>query len=128
MNKLIFVGLGALFWLIGVLFIRFAGPLLLIEGSPLLLVPFAASFPASWVCIKAGEVAGKVKGHALLVACVIMNATALMLDGAALALFPSIYGVTGSVLVLAAAWLLWTFGTGLLVVLPIVRTGATAHG
>lgn len=122
MNKLIFVGIGALFWLIGVLFIRFAGPIFFIEGSLLLLVLFAASFPASWLPIKLGEVFGKVKSHALITAVLIMNTTALLLDGVALTWFPSIYGVTGSALVLAAGWLLWTFGVGLLLALFIPTT------
>ena len=118
MNKLIFVGIGALFWLIGVLFIRFAGPIFFIEGS----------FPASWLPIKLGEVFGKVKSHALITAVLIMNTTALLLDGVALTWFPSIYGVTGSALVLAAGWLLWTFGVGLLLALFIPTTKTASDG
>jgi hypothetical protein len=126
MSKLVFVAIGALFWLIGLLFIRFIGPAVFIEGSPLLLAVFAASFPASWPPIKLGEVLGKVRGPELLTAVLVMNATALLLDGVALTWFPAVYGVTGITLTLAAGWLLWTFGVGLLLALfiPKVRTSA----
>jgi hypothetical protein len=78
--------------------------------------------------IKLGEVIGKVKSHALVTAVLIMNTTALLLDGVALTWFPSIYGVTGSALVLAAAWLLWTFGVGLLLALFIPKAETATNG
>jgi hypothetical protein len=80
------------------------------------------------VCIKLGEVVGKIKGQALLYACVIMNTTALLLDGAALTWFPAVYGVTGTTLTLAAGWLLWTFGVGLLLALFIPNARTAADG
>lgn len=50
-----------------------------------------------------------------------MSTTALLLDGAALTWFPVIYGLPAPALVLATAWLLWTFGASLLIALLAIR-------
>jgi hypothetical protein len=113
-NLTLFVSLGAIFWFEGVLFIRFLGGHLFVEGNPWLLGWFVASIPLSWVLVKIGATIGQVEGEKLLAATALMTLAAVLLDGIGLTWFQSWYGlVEPGQLLLAAAWLLWGAGLGL---------------
>jgi Family of unknown function (DUF5367) len=112
-NAILFISLGAVFWFEALLFIRFGGEALFVNGNPWLLFLFVASIPVVWVLVKIGAVIGKVDGDDLLSAVAIMALTATLLDGMALTWFQSWYGLAQTGLLLAAAWLLWGVGISL---------------
>jgi hypothetical protein len=112
-NAISFIISGAVFWFEALLFIRFEGESLFVNGNPWLLLLFIVSIPIAWVLVKIGAVVGKVEGEDLLSAVAIMALTATLLDGVALTWFQSWYGLTQVGLLLAAAWLLWGVGVSL---------------
>ncbi|WP_016949119.1 DUF5367 family protein [Anabaena sp. PCC 7108] len=114
-NLILFVSLGIIFWFIALLFIRFAGDHLFVNGNPWLILFFILSIPIAWVLVKIGAIIGKVEGEKLLIATVLMSLTALLLDGVALTWFQNWYGLEPAQLLLAAAWLLWGVGVGLMI-------------
>jgi hypothetical protein len=112
-NTILFIILGAVFWFEALLFIRFGGEALFVNGNPWLLLLFVASLPVAGVLVKIGAVIGKVEGDDLLSAVAIMALTATLLDGMALTWFQNWYGLASAGLLLAAAWLLWGVGISL---------------
>jgi hypothetical protein len=121
MNFPLFVVLGALGWLIGVLFIRFAGATFFIEGSLWLVGLYLLTIPVAWLTIKGIALAGKLSGVKILMAVVIVCITATILDGMAIAWFPLLYGLPTAAHLLAAAWLLWFVGVSLFESIILVR-------
>ncbi len=118
-NAILFVTLGAIFWFEALLFIRFGGAALFVNGNPWLLFLFVASIPVAWFSVKISAIVGKIDGDDLLSAVVIMAVTATLLDGMALTWFQSWYGLSQEGLLLAAAWLLWGVGISLALAKPL---------
>jgi hypothetical protein len=112
-NLPLFVGLGVLAWSIGVLFIRFAGTIFFAKGSMWLMGLYLITIPVVWLTIKSVALIGKLSRLQTLIAIVILNFTATLLDGIAIAWLPSIYGLPAPAHLLAAAWLLWFVGVSL---------------
>lgn len=112
-NPISFVIIGTIFWFDALLFIRFGGESLFIDGNPWLLLLYVASIPIAWISIEISAIIGKIARKDLLNAVAIMALTALLLDGVALTWFPSWYGLAPTGLLLAAAWLLWGVGISL---------------
>ena len=120
-DLVLFASIGAGFWLVFVLLIRFWGEYLFIVGvasqnenrNPWLLGLFIISIPLSWVLIKTSMTICKVEGNRVLTATAIVTITAMLLDGIALTWFQNWYGLEPTRLVLVAAWLLWGAGMGL---------------
>jgi Family of unknown function (DUF5367) len=112
-NPISFVMLGIIFWFEALLFIRFEGESLFVNGNPWLLLLFVSSIPIAWISIEISAIIGKIDGKDLLNAVAIMALTALLLDGIALTWFQNWYGLTQTGLLLAAAWLLWGVGISL---------------
>jgi hypothetical protein len=121
-NLPLFIGLGALAWLIGLLFIRFAGSMFFVKGSLWLVGLYLLTIPVAWLTIKGIALIGKLSGLKILIAVVIMNFTALFIDGLAIAWLPSIYDLPASAHLLAAAWLLWFVGVALYLSLMMSRS------
>jgi Family of unknown function (DUF5367) len=109
----LFASIGAGFWLIFLLPIRFWGEYLFIDRNPWLLGLFIISIPLAWVLIKIVTTITKVEGNRALTATAIVTITAMLLDGIALTWFQGWYGLEPTRLVLVAAWLLWGAGMGL---------------
>jgi hypothetical protein len=114
-SMILFVSLGATFWFIFLLLIRFLGGYLFIDGNPWLLFLFVSSIPLAWVLVKGSAMIGKVKGEKLLMATALMSITAMLLDGIGLTWFQAWYALEATQLLLAAAWLLWGVGVSLAV-------------
>jgi Family of unknown function (DUF5367) len=112
-NPISFVMLGIIFWFEALLFIRFEGESLFVNGNPWLLLLFVSSIPIAWISIEISAIIGKIDGKDLLNAVATMALTALLLDGIALTWFQNWYGLTQTGLLLAAAWLLWGVGISL---------------
>lgn len=112
-NTALFIGLGVVFWVMGVLFIHFAGSPLFDRSNPWLLPLFVAAIPLSWGFTKVVAVVGQVSGADLLRAVSLSSFAAALLDGIALTWLPGWYGLEQAGLMLAAAWLIYVFGVGL---------------
>ncbi|MDX2273563.1 MAG: hypothetical protein NW237_16655 [Cyanobacteriota bacterium] len=110
LNLPLFGVLGVLAWAIGVLFIRFAGGTFFVEGSPWLVGLYGLTIPGVWLLVKGLALATKLSGVEIVLAIVIMNATATLFDGVAIAWMPSLYDLPLSAHLLAAAYLLWFVG------------------
>jgi hypothetical protein len=85
-NPILLVILGAVFWFEALLFIRFGGETLFVNGNPWLLLLFVAAMPIAWILVKIAAVVGKIDREDLLSAAAIMALTATLLDGIALTL------------------------------------------
>lgn len=107
-----FVALGVLAWFVGVLFIRTAGKVLFAESSLWLAGLYLLTIPGVWLAVKGVALAGKLSGVNILIAIAIMNFTATLLDGVAIAWLPSLYNLPFSTQ-LVAAWVLWFVGLSL---------------
>jgi hypothetical protein len=112
-NPLLFILLGIVFWLVGIIFIRVAGEALFVKGSPWHLLLFVTYIPIAWIFIKLVTVAGKVSGNGLLRAVSLSALTAALLDGITFTWFQDWLGLEQVKLLLAAAWLLWGTGVGI---------------
>jgi hypothetical protein len=112
-NPLLLVILGVVYWLEALLFIRFGGEELFVNGNPWLLLLFVAALPIAWILVKVSAVVGKIDREDLLSAVAIMALTAMLLDGVALTWFQGWYGLAPAGMLLAAAWLLWGVGVSL---------------
>jgi hypothetical protein len=122
-NVPLFVILGALSWFIGVLFIRFAGAAFFIEGNLWLIGLYVLTIPVAWLTVKGIVLASNLSGVNISIAVVIMTITATLLDGVAIAWFPSLYGLPTAAHLLAAAWLLWFVGVALgISVIPVLKS------
>jgi Family of unknown function (DUF5367) len=111
--------LGITFWFEALLFIRFGGQSLFVNGNPWLLLLFVCSIPVAWLLVKVIAVVGKVDGNDLLRAVVIVALTAMLLDGIALTWCPDWYSLAPAGLLLAAAWLLWGVGVSFALALAL---------
>ncbi len=78
--------------------------------------------PVVWLTIESIARIGKLSPLKTLVAIVILNFTATLLDGVAIAWFPSIYGLPAPAHLLAAGWLLWFVGVSLYLSLMMARS------
>jgi hypothetical protein len=112
-NAVLFIGLGIVFWVLGVLFIRFAGSPLFDHSNPWLLPLFGVTIPLYWVFVKLLAIVGQVSGADLLRAFSLSSVAAAVLDGIALTWFPGLYGLEQAGLLLASAFLIYVFGAGL---------------
>lgn len=103
---LTFIGLGVFFWLAFLIVIRLVGATVFTTGNPLLLGLFVLSIPLVWVIILAVARVTRTPIHEMLVPIVIIDFTALLLDGLAVG-FTDLYGPTHDQIAAAAAYLLW---------------------
>jgi hypothetical protein len=106
----LYIGLGAFFWLVAALFIRFSGPSLFHLGNPWLGLLFVSVVPLGWVFVQACLVVGGLDRRDALAPISLASATGLLLDGLAISAFRSLYGETMEHVMLGAAWLLWGVG------------------
>lgn len=104
------VALGAIFWFLAALVIRFLGPGVFAPGSAVLLLVFALAVPIAWGFVWLGTAIAGARGAAVVPAVAIMAATAMLLDGVALTWFPALYGLPPASLVIVGACLLWGVG------------------
>lgn len=103
---LTFIGLGIALWLIFLIVIRLIGPAVFSTGNPLLLAAFVLSIPV--VCGLTIVIARltRTPTNEMLVPIVIIDFSALLLDGLAVG-FTYLYGPTHDQIAAAAAYLLW---------------------
>jgi hypothetical protein len=116
----VLAAIGAVLWLLAALFIRFVGPMGAFRGIwvPIL---YALAVPVLAPAIILGRRSAGLPRVDTLTAVSIMSATALFLDGVALAWFRGLYGTDPAVILGGAAWLLWGVGVGLALALVARR-------
>jgi hypothetical protein len=103
---LTFMGLGVFFWLAFLIIIRLMGSTVFSTSNPLLLAVFILSIPLVLVIIIAVARVTNTPTHDMLVPIVIIDFTALLIDGLAVG-FTNLYGPTHDQIAAAAAYLLW---------------------
>lgn len=103
---LTFIGLGVFFWLAFLIAIRLIGTSVFTTGNPLLLVVFILSAPLVWLIIIAVARVTNTPTNEMLVPIVIIDFTALLLDGLAVG-FTNLYGPTHDQIAAGSAYLLW---------------------
>jgi hypothetical protein len=102
------VSLGIALWILVTLNIRLRPDSLLdpIKG----LIPFLAAPLGGWLSVWLCKFVGKLSTDQLLPGVALVGAVAMMMDGAALKWFSSVYGFDEKTLRLGAAGLLWGYG------------------
>jgi hypothetical protein len=103
--------LGVVLWVLVTINIRlmpnsFTDPLL---GA----IAFLLALPAGWVSVWLTKVVGRLSWDQLLPGVSVVAAVAMMMDGAALHWFSTIYSLNETTVRLGAAWLLWGYGVAL---------------
>mgnify|MGYP001167410454 CR=1 FL=1 len=124
-KMLVFVGLGLVFWLSGVLLIRLGGAGLFTAESPLLIGVYAAAFPLLYLSLLIASAISRVPLQKMLEPTVIMTFSAIFVDGAVIAWLPQLYGDTTVHVMHGAAWLLWGAAAGLLIAWVLTWRGNT---
>jgi hypothetical protein len=102
------IALGFALWVLVTLSIRLRPQSLLdpVRGE----IPFITAPVAGWLSVLLCRWVGGLSKPQLLPGVTLVGAVAMMLDGAALKWFSSVYGLNEKVLPPAAAWLLWGYG------------------
>jgi hypothetical protein len=103
--------LGVALWILVTVNIRlmpnsFTDPLL---GA----IAFILALPAGWVSVWLTKLVGRLTWDQLLPGVSIVAAVAMMMDGAALRWFSTVYSLNDTTVRLGAAWLLWGYGVAL---------------
>ena len=113
------LALSVALWIAATLYIRLLPNALInpFQGS----IGFITTFPVAWLSVWLIKVVGRLSAGELLFGVAVVGASAMMIDGAALRWFPSVYGVDPVALRLGAAWLLWGYGMSLAVALAMVH-------
>jgi hypothetical protein len=86
------VGLGAFFWLVAALIIRFTGDRLFRKDNPWLIPFYVLLWPIAYLFVKIGTVVARIEPEDMVESVAVMDLTALMLDGVALTWFRKLYG------------------------------------
>jgi Family of unknown function (DUF5367) len=110
----LFVILGAVFWLIAALIIRFFGATVFTENNPNLILFFLLAVPITFGFMFFTTIICQVRFNELLDPVVVMTCTATFLDAVALTWFRQLYSQSFEVALHGAAWILWGVGLGLL--------------
>jgi hypothetical protein len=111
---LLFVALGAAFWLNAALIIRFCGTTVFTENNPKLVLFYLLAIPVTVLSLIITKVISQLPYPDLLKPVTIMTFTATSLDAVALTWFRQLYSPSFEVALYGAAWILWAVGLGLL--------------
>ena len=122
---LLSLGLGAAFWLLAALLVRFVGPVVLAEVSFRTLLLLAATVPLTRTFIQTARRLGRLSPPEVYDSVVVMTTIATLLDGLAIMFYPALYGSSPRLVMLGAAWILWGVGCGLLLAYRIKASHQT---
>jgi hypothetical protein len=111
---ILFVALGAAFWLNAAIIIRFWADTVFTQNNPKLILFYLLGIPLTLLSIFATKLISKLPYSELLKPVVIMTFTATFLDAVALTWFRELYSESFEVALHGAAWILWGVGLGLL--------------
>lgn len=114
------IGLGGILWFLGAIVLRLVAPMGALEGATraltyALLVP--GTLPAIWLIWKLPG----LRRDQIALGGAIATATATLLDGIALAWFPTLYAADVRLVAACGAAILWGAGVGLVLALLLNR-------
>ncbi len=109
---LIFMFVGFIIWLTGVIIVRVVGTSVFSADSALLPIFFILSIPIGFINMIATAPIFRVPMRDMMIPALVMVATTLVLDGLAIT-FTDIYSADSDMAKLVAGWLLWSFGVQL---------------
>ena len=121
--------LGVVFWALVMLNIRLRPQAVIdpVQG----LIPFIAAPVLGWVSVWLCKRVGNLSAEQLLPGVMLAGAVAMMIDGAVLKWWSSLYGMDEQILRVAAAGLLWGYGVAFAVAVIwaawLRRPAAQAH-
>jgi hypothetical protein len=110
-QTLILAGFGALLWFGAAVLLRTLGPMGVFEGSSRALL-YALIIPGTWPFILVAEKLARLGRDQIALGVAVVTAAAALLDGIALAWFPSLYGADPSLVAASGAAILWGAGVG----------------
>ncbi len=113
-KHLLFITLGVIFWLNGVVLVRQLGEAMLTLNNPYRFWAFILAIPVTIFSLIITKYISKLEYSNLLRPVVIMTFTATLLDGLAFAFYRSLYSNSVEVALNGAALILWGAGLGLL--------------
>lgn len=107
------IAIGVTLWFAAAILIRFLAPTGALDGASLALV-YALVVPGTWPFIPLIAKLARLEKHELALGCSIATAAAMLCDGVALRLIPSLYGGEAYTSV-AGALILWGAGVGIVI-------------
>ncbi|GEM_PF-1821452 len=117
---LLYIVIGFVIWVSGVILVRLLGSAVFSQDSPILLLFFGASIPFGILIQYLIPLIIRQPMQNMMIPIIVMVATTLMLDGIAIT-FTDIYSAETSMKMVVGGWLLWTFGTQLVVSLIVIN-------
>ena len=105
--------IGAVLWFIAAILLRNIGPLGAFEGGNRVLL-YALTIPGTIPFIWMTQRLARLASNQIAIGIAIVTATALLLDGVAVAWFPQLYGYELAQVTSSAAAILWGAGVGLM--------------
>lgn len=123
---MLFVVIGAIYWLMALLTVRLAGDAIFERDNPLYVVMYlTAPIVTALAAVIAAQVA-RLPLNEMVIPVYIMTATALLLDGLAIGITPRWYGPTDTQTMLGGAWIMWGAGVGMVMGWLLSLRGTTA--
>lgn len=106
---LLYIFIGFVIWLMGVIIVRIVGDTVFSAGSVWLFAFFALSIPTAFVTMFVTAPICRLPMRDMLIPILGMLGTTLILDGLSIT-FTDIYSADNNMAMHVAGWLLWTFG------------------
>ena len=106
---MLYMFVGFIIWLAGVIIVRAVGSTVFSEGNALLIVFFILSIPVGFINTMVTRPIFRLPMRDMMIPILVMVFTTLTLDGLAVG-FTDIYGIDSDLVRYAAGWLLWSFG------------------
>lgn len=117
----ILVGIGAALWLAAALMLRALAPMGVYDGLGRVAL-YVLTVPGTYPFILIARAAARLKADQIAIAVTVATATAVLLDGIALAWFPALYGSAAGQVAGAGAAILWGAGVALVLGLAMNRS------
>ena len=123
-QTLTLVIIGAVLWFAAATLLRTIGPNGAFEGNRHILL-YALTIPATLPFVSMVQKLARLANNQIAIGYSLATATALLLDGIAVAWLPSLYGSEPSVVTNSAAAILWGAGVGIMLAFIMNRESTT---
>ncbi|WP_448502552.1 hypothetical protein [Sphingomonas sp.] len=114
------VAIGFSLWLIGLLYIRFAGPLGAFEGWGA-VASYVLVWPLTALSIRIGQRVAGLGNSGVVRFVTVAGVTAMLLDAILLRFLPALYHADAAIRLDGAVWLIWGFATAFALALAMQR-------
>ena len=116
--------IGAVLWFIAAILLRTIGPLGAFDGGNRVLL-YALTIPGTIPFVWMTQRLARLASNQIAIGIAIVTATALLLDGVAVAWFPQLYGHGLAQVTSSAAAILWGAGIGLILAFLMNKENVT---